>query len=73
KNTIAEGDPNQETIHYSQLTNHHCENEPNSELTSISDITYNRSRYKKANRNQPNQPKNQNPDDHLSPGDNKQT
>ncbi|MCD6392216.1 MAG: hypothetical protein J7M40_01775, partial [Planctomycetes bacterium] len=52
----AEGDPNQETIHHSQLTNHHCENEPNSPLTSITEMTYNRSRYAKEKRNDPNHP-----------------
>ena len=62
KNTIAEGDPNQETIHYSQLTNHHCENEPNSDLTSISDITYNRYRQERAKREESNNP--QNPPNH---------
>ncbi len=32
------------------------QNEPNSELTSISEMTYNRSRYAKAKRNEPSQP-----------------
>ncbi len=31
-------------------------NEPNSDLTSITEMTYNRSRYAKAKRNEPNQP-----------------
>ncbi len=49
------------------------QNEPNSELTSITEMTYNRSRYAKAKRNDPNQTNLTNPDDHPDRSDNKQT
>ncbi len=49
------------------------QSEPNSPLTSITEMTYNRSRYEKAKRNDPNQPSLANPDDHPGRRTNKQT
>ena len=49
-----------------------AQNEPNSDLTSISEITYNRSRREKAKRNDPSQTNLTNPDDQPGRSDNKQ-
>jgi hypothetical protein len=48
-------------------------NEPNSELMSITEMTYNRSRYAKDKRNESSQTQTQSPDDHPGRIINKQT
>ena len=64
----CENEPNPRTAGVSPASPpQNAQNEPNSDLTSISEITYNRSRYAKAKRNEPNQPQTQNPDDHPGP------
>ncbi len=67
----AEHEPNPRTGTACRAPN--AQNEPNSELTSITEMTYNRSRYAKAKRNEPSQPNLTNPDDHPDRSDNKQT